>query len=212
MGMLYTGDDLKDPQSAKWAIDLSPVLIRGQLYAVWSGWEENRDTDKTAQHLYIAQMCDPVTICSNRVKLSSPEEKWETGGPLNLNEGPQVLQHSGDTFIIYSTRESWLKEYRLGQIKLKEPTRDPLIAENWEKSGPVFQGTNEVLGVGHCSFATSPDGTEYWILYHSKKSETPGWDRDIRLQRFSWDDSGNPDFGSPVPAGVPISIPSGELD
>lgn len=72
--------------------------------------------------------------------------------------------------------------------------------------------TNKVLGVGHCSFAKSPDGTEDWVLYHSKKSETPGWDRDIRLQPFSWDETGNPDFGSPVPAGSPIPIPSGEPD
>lgn len=212
MGMLYTGDDLSDPGSAVWAIDLSPVVIQGELYAIWSGWEENRDTDKTKQHLYIATMCDPATICGNRVKLSSPDEPWERGGPLDLNEGPQALQHQEKTFIIYSTRESWLKEYRLGQLQLTDATSDPLNPDNWEKSGPVFMGTNKVLGVGHCSFAKSPDGTEDWVLYHSKKSETPGWDRDIRLQPFSWDETGNPDFGSPVPEGSPIPIPSGEPD
>ncbi len=210
MGMLYTGDDLSDPGSAIWAIDLSPVVIQGQLYAIWSGWEENRDTDKTKQHLYIATMCDPATICGNRVKLSSPEESWERGGPLDLNEGPQALQYQGKTFIIYSTRESWLKEYRLGQLQLKEATSDPLNPDNWEKSGPVFMGTNKVLGVGHCSFAKSPDGREDWILYHSKKSTTPGWDRDIRLQPFTWRADGSPDLGHAVPAGVPIPLPSGE--
>jgi GH43 family beta-xylosidase len=51
-GLLYTGDNIQDPTTVKWAIDLSPFRMNGQLYAVWSGWEENADTDKTKQHLY----------------------------------------------------------------------------------------------------------------------------------------------------------------
>jgi GH43 family beta-xylosidase len=209
-GMLYTGDNISDPSSVKWAIDLTPLQLNGQLYAIWSGWEENRETDRTKQHLYIARMQDPATISSNRVKLSSPEESWETGGELDLNEGPQVLRNGDKIFIIYSTRESWLKEYRLGQLALTDSTLDPMEPENWKKSGPVFQGTEQVYGVGHCSFAKSPDGTEDWIFYHSKKSTKPGWERDIRLQPFSWHPDDSPNFGKPVPAGVPLKVPSGE--
>lgn len=210
IGMLYTGDNIEDTATVKWAIDLTPLELNGQLYAVWSGWEENRETDRTPQHLYIARMSDPATIVSNRVKISSPEEAWETGGELDLNEGPQILKNKEKVFIIYSTRESWLKEYRLGQLALADTSRNPMKPENWKKSGPVFQGTEEVYGVGHCSFAKSPDGTEDWILYHTKKSTKPGWDRDIRLQPFSWHADGSPNFGSPVPAGKPLEVPSGE--
>lgn len=209
-GMLYTGDNIDDSSSVKWAIDLTPLELNGQLYAIWSGWEENRETDRTPQHLYIARMSDPRTISSNRVKISSPEEEWETGGELDLNEGPQVLKNRDKVFIIYSTRESWLKEYRLGQLALANTTRDPMQPESWVKSGPVFQGTEQVHGVGHCSFAKSPDGTEDWIFYHTKKTTEPGWDRDIRLQPFDWHADGSPDFGTPVPAGEPLTVPSGE--
>lgn len=209
-GMLYTGDDNKDPSSVKWAIDLNPVSINGQRYAVWSGWIDNATTDKTKQHLYIATMENPYTISSNRVKISSPEEDWETGGPLDLNEGPQTLAKDNKIHIIYSTRESWMPEYRLGQLTLNDTLMDPMVAENWVKKGPVFQGTDQVLGAGHASFTTSPDGTEHWIFYHSKKTTQPGWDRNTRLQKFGWDADGSPDFGSPVPAGNPINIPSGE--
>lgn len=211
-GMLYTGDDITDPESVKWAIDLTPFEHEGELYAIWSGWEDNRETDRTAQHLYIAKMSDPATISSNRVKISSPEESWETGGELDLNEGPQVLKRNNLTFIIYSTRESWLKEYRMGQLKLKEASVDPLLSENWVKTGPVFMGNETVYGVGHCSFTTSPDGTEYWILYHSKKGTEPGWDRDIRLQPFQWRDDGSPDFGNPVSINEVLPLPSGEKE
>jgi GH43 family beta-xylosidase len=209
-GMLYTGDKIIDSNSNNWAIDLTPLEHKGQLYAVWSGWEENRDTDKTAQYLYIAKMRDPITISSDRVKISSPEEAWETGGELDLNEGPQILKNQNKTFIIYSTRESWLKEYRLGQLELVSMDADPMSPENWRKSGPVLLGTEQVLGVGHSSFAKSPDGTEDWILYHSKKTEKPGWERDIRLQPFRWNEDGSPYFGLPIPAGDLIPLQAGE--
>lgn len=212
-GMLYTGDSIQYASSApKWAIDLTPLQLNGQLYAIWSGWEGDAETDKTKQHLYMATMSNPWTISSNRVLLSSPEESWETGGPLDLNEGPQVLKHKEKAFIIYSARESWLKEYRLGQLTLSDTLVNPMEATYWVKSGPVFEGTDEVLGVGHCSFTTSPDGTEHWILYHSKKTTTPGWDRNIRAQEFTWTADGFPSFGVPVPAGVPIPVPSGQED
>ncbi|MCC9166902.1 glycoside hydrolase family 43 protein [Pontibacter harenae] len=209
-GRVYTGDNIQDTSSVKWAIDLTPLSLNGQLYALWSGWENNAETDRTKQHLYIARMSNPWTISSNRVRISSPTEPWETGGELDLNEGPQVLKHQGKVFIIYSTRESWLKEYRLGQLALSDTTLSPMEPASWVKSGPVFQGNDQVFGVGHCSFTKSPDGTEDWIAYHTKKSTAPGWNRDIRLQEFTWHADGSTDFGEPIPAGVPIKVPSGE--
>jgi GH43 family beta-xylosidase len=210
-GMLYTGDDISNPAGTnKWAIDLTVFRLNSQLYAVWSGWEENAATDRTPQHLYIARMSNPWTISSNRVKLSSPEETWERGTELDLNEGPQVLKKGEKIFVIYSTRESWLKYYRLGQLTLNDTLQNPMNAASWTKTGPVFTGTETVHGVGHASFTTSPDGTEDWIVYHAKKDSTPGWNRDVRTQPFTWTADGFPDFGTPVNTGVPIPRPSGE--
>ena len=210
--MLYTGDNIRDKTSVKWAIDLSPFRMNGQLYAIWSGWEENALTDRTEQNLYIATMSNPWTISSNRVKISSPTEEWEIGGELNLNEGPEMLRHQEKAFIIYSCRESWLKEYRLAQLSLADTTLNPMQPQNWVKSGPVFQSTDYVFGVGHCSFTKSPDNTEDWLFYHAKKSTTPGWQREIRLQPFTWKPDGSPEFGVPIPTGQPIRLPAGETD
>lgn len=211
-GILQTGNDSNDYVSTIWAIDLTVTEINGKLYAIWSGWDKNENTDKTPQHLFIAEMSNPYTISSPRSKIAMAEEPWETGGSLDLIEGPQVLKHDGKTLIIYSTRESWMKEYRLGQLRLIDSTKSPLHAENWVKNGPVFQGTDEVFGTGHASFTTSPDGKEWWILYHAKKSDKPGWQRDVRLQKFTWNNSGIPVFGKPVPAGVKMKRPSGEAE
>jgi GH43 family beta-xylosidase len=155
-------------------------------------------------------MKTPYTLSGPRVKISSPTEVWETGGPLNLNEGPEVLKNRNQVFIIYSCRESWLKEYRLGQLRLKSANANPLDPSCWIKTGPVFQGTEEVLGTGHCSFVLSPNDSENWIIYHSKKDKTPGWKRDVRAQKFTWNKDGSPYFGIPVPAGLEIKRPAGE--
>ncbi|MFH5833608.1 family 43 glycosylhydrolase [Halalkalibaculum sp. DA3122] len=213
-GQLYTGDDISNRTNNTWAIDLTPLKLGDQLYGIWSGWKQNRNDDATTQHLYIAKMENPWTISSSRVLISSPEESWERGNEVDfgINEGPEVLRHGDDVFVIYSTRESWLPQYRLGQLRLAGTDADPMNPENWTKTGPVFQGTESVHGVGHASFTTSPDSIEHWIIYHSKKSTEPGWNRDIRMQPFSWNEDGSPDFGTPANTGVPMPVPSGQCD
>lgn len=212
-GMLYTGDHVQADTGAVWAIDLTVGRVKGQLFAVWSGWERNTSVARTPQHLYIARMSSPSAISSNRVKISSPTETWERKvdpDGLDLQEGPEFLHNGDRTFLIYSTRESWLKDYRLGQLRLRDPGADPQRPESWVKSGPVFLPTPQVHGVGHGNFTVSPDGTENWHVYHAKISTTPGWDRVIRMQPFSWHADGSPNFGTPVPSGQPLRRPSGE--
>ena len=210
MGQLYTGDNPDDAASNVWAIDMTILEHKDKLYAIWSGWIKQETTDATQQHLYICEMENPWTMKGKRVKLSSPVEVWETGGPLNLNEGPEILKNGDKVFVIYSCRESWLVQYRQGMLQLINPDGNLLDSANWKNSGPVFEGNEQVFGVGHCSFVKSPDNTEDWIVYHSKKSTTPGWDRDVRMQPFKWNADGTPNFGAAIPAGKAISLPSGE--
>jgi GH43 family beta-xylosidase len=213
-GRLYTGDDASDTTTHVWAIDMTVRQVNGQLYAVWSGWEQNTTNDRTPQQLYIARMESPTRIASDRVRISAPTAAWEDGTELDLQEGPEFLVHGGDVFIVYSTRESWLPDYRLGLLRLASPTADPLDPASWTKSsGPVFTGSpaNAVHGVGHASFTTSPDGSEQWIVYHAKTSTAPGWDdRVVRMQEFTWNADGTPNFGTPVASNRAIDVPSGQ--
>jgi GH43 family beta-xylosidase len=207
-GLLYTGDHQDMKSGNRWAIDLTSFTYGNRLYAVWSGWEADALTDKTPQHLYIAEMENPAKMKTPRVRISSPVESWETGGPLDLQEGPAILMNNDNLFIVYSCRESWKVEYRLGILKLKDSSRPLTDPANWEKSGPVFTGP---FGVGHCSFTRSPDEREDWIVYHSKKDSSDGWKRDVRMQPFRWGPDGYPDFGTAVRPGQEISRPSGEI-
>ena len=142
----------------------------------------------------------PPTSCS-----TSPAWNRRPGsGRASCCRGPT----SDDLFIVYSTRGSWSRHYKLGQLRLRTPDSDPLDPASWIKSGPVFTGNDHIHGVGHASFTTSPDGREHWIYYHSKKDTVHNWGRDVRLQRFDFDAAGNPRFGQPAEPG-PYPMPSG---
>lgn len=208
-GVIYTGNDYKNQTSDNniWAIDMNIFEYNSEWYATWSGWEKPADTDQTAQHTYIAKLINPWTI-GKRVLISKATEEWEKGEAFALQEGQEVLKHNNDLFIVYSTRGSWTKHYKLGLLKLIG--NNPLSPESWEKHGPVFEGTSTVHGVGHASFVKSPDDTENWIFYHSKKDTIPGWNRDVRLQRFEFNKNGFPVFGRPTDVDEKIMRPSGE--
>lgn len=194
---------IADP-SDKWAIDGTVLQHDGRLYFIWSGWEGDTNV---AQNLYIAPMKDPLSIEGPRSLISSPEYDWEQIGRPLVNEGPQVLERDGDVFVIYSASGSWTDNYCLGQLRLVG--NDPLDPTSWQKkNAPVFGSTATVFSPGHASFVRSPDGTEDWIVYHAAKRRGSGWDRNTRMQRFTWDVEGNPSFGYPVSEGVPIPAPS----
>ncbi len=187
-----------------WAIDGTVLKQDGQLYFIWSGWPGK---ENGRQHLYIAPMINPWTLAGERVLIAEPEHVWETAD-MPICEGPQLLHRNGRTFIVYSASGSWTEDYCLGLIELTG--RNPLLRSDWTKRGCVFQKTDQVWGLGHCSFVDSPDGAENWIIYHAKTKRKKGWaDRNVRAQKFSWTDEGLPDFGTPLPAGVSLPLPSG---
>ncbi|WOK09381.1 glycoside hydrolase family 43 protein [Imperialibacter roseus] len=201
-GFSYAGKVSDDTD--KWAIDGTVFTLNGKTYFVWSGWEGEVNE---AQHLYIAEMSSPTQISSERVRISSPEFEWEKRGSSEelptINEGPQVLQKGGRTFIVYSASGSWSNDYCLGLLELKGG--DPMLPDLWEKSErPVFSGTEQVISPGHASFIIS--GGQDYIVYHAMPVKGGGWaSRQVRIQPFSWKE-GKPDFGVPVENEVEVNI------
>ncbi|MES2374887.1 MAG: glycoside hydrolase family 43 protein [Bacteroidota bacterium] len=210
-GKLTTPDD-------KWAIDGSVFENKGQLYCIWSGWEGDMNGQ---QNIYIAKMKNPWTVAGNRVRLSAPELDWEMHGDLNdvnnpphvnVNEGPEVLVHGNQLFLIYSASGCWTEYYALGMLRtsVNSNLMDP---RSWKKSPqPVFKQSpeNKVYAPGHNSFFKSPDGKEDWILYHanSEPGQGCGRFRTPRAQKFSWSAEGFPVFGIPVSEKTVLTVPS----
>ena len=214
LGKLNTPDD-------SWAIDLTVFEYKDKWYAVWAGWP---GTENGVQNLYLARMKNPWTLEGERVLLSSPTYKWETKGDLgkpdgaahhvDINEGPEVLQHDGRVFLTYSASGCWTDNYALGMLTLAKDG-DPLDAKAWTKSQqPVFtsDASAHAFGTGHNGFFPSPDGKQNWIVYHANPEPHMGCrnKRATRVQPFTWNADGTPHFGKPVPLGESIPSPSGE--
>lgn len=205
----------------KWAIDGSVFTHNNQLYFIWSGWEGDTNGQ---QDIFIAKMKNPYTIEGKRVKISSPQHSWEKHGDLhdpgnpphvNVNEGPQVLVRDNKLFLIYSASGCWTDEYALGMLTAAADA-DLLDPASWKKHDkPVFRKSkeNSVYAPGHNSFFRSPDGKEDWILYHANPAPGCGCGgkRSPRMQKFTWNKDGTPNFGIPVKEGAELPIPSGSF-
>jgi GH43 family beta-xylosidase len=200
-----------DPDNDKWSIDATVFKYAGQLYTVWSGWPG--DVGDFPQNLYIAPMSDPLTISGPRQLISTPDLIWENSIAA-INEGPEVLFHDGQLSIVYAANASWTPSYNLGL--LVHNGGDVLDPNSWVKNPePVFAGYDDesgsVFGPGHAGFTTSPDGKQDWIVYHANATSDGGWEkRDVRTQPFTWNADGTPNFGNPIPASLPLDVPSGQ--
>ena len=90
---------------------------------------------------------------------------------------------------------------------------NPLDAKSWTKINHPFLSTDpssDAFGPGHNGFFKSPDGQEDWIIYHANPEPGDGCNnfRSPRIQRFTWNPDGTPNFGRPVPLGQPLEKPA----
>ena len=202
-----------------WEIDMSVADVKGQLYAVWSGWE---GTANGRQDIFIAKLKNPWTLDGDRVKISQPDQPWEQHGDvpvewqkngevpkIYVNEGPEFLQHDGKLFIVYSANACWL-DYSLGLLTYNG-TGDLADPQSWTKSQqPVFVQApeNGVWAPGHGGFFRDKAGQD-WMIYHANPSATDGCGnkRAPHIQPFTWNADGSPNFGRPV-ANQPMPVPA----
>lgn len=200
-----------DPNNDVWAIDPSTFVYKGQRYFIWSGINNDPGWN---QRIFIASMSNPWTLNSTRVLISSPTYDWEMSG-TNVNEGPEgLISPNGNLFITYSASGCSTDNYCLGLLSLQE-NGDPLNSSHWSKSStPAFSKntSNGAYGPGHNGFFMSLDETEYWIIYHANNhtNQGCGGTRNPRIQKFTWNANGTPNFGVPVQINTPIQKPSGE--
>lgn len=204
---------IADASADFWAIDASVFQYNNQLYMIWSGWQ---GTANLEQDIYIAKLSDPLTMQGHRVMISSPSQSWEkVGAPPAVNEGPEALINpNGQLFLTYSASGCWTDNYCLGLLTLKTGG-DPLDPTAWTKSSaPVFstRSTSSAYAPGHNGFFVSRDGKQNWIIYHANTSAGQGCGnaRNPRMQSFSWNTDGTPNFGLPLKINTPILKPSGE--
>ena len=201
-------------RSDKWAIDATTFELHGEHYLVWSGWKGDQDGE---QDLFIAHMSNPWTLDSPRTLISKPSYRWEEHGDLpgrhvNVNEGPEILIHGDRIFLVFSASGCWTDFYTLGLLQAKA-SANLLDARSWTKFDHPFLSTDggaRAFGPGHNCFFKSPDGQQDWIIYHANPEPGEGCRnfRSPRIQRFTWNADGTPNFGRPVSLGQPLEKPA----
>jgi len=196
-----------------WAIDPDVFAAAdGKRYLTWSC--TNHADARFPQRICLAPLRDPLHAGGPTVYLSAPTESWETRGKP-IQEGPVGYTRDGRTYITYSGSASWIPDdYAVGLLALA-PGGSPTEPSAWHKSGPIFDHHGGVYGPGSVVFAPSPDDRQWWVLYHAieRLDCDPAYRcRDIRMQPMQFDPHGAPRLGRPVEAGVPLPLPSGELE
>jgi GH43 family beta-xylosidase len=205
MGPYIFKASMLDPvQDNTWELDGSILRLNGRLYLLGTFFNGS-------QPAFIRPLSNPWTASGTRRILSTPTFSWERVGGA-VNEGPEVIQRNGRTFIVFSASHCSTPDYKLGLLTYNGG--DPLNQSSWVKSAqPIFQrnDANRVFGPGHNGFFKSPDGTEDWIVYHA--TSTPGGcdlNRSTRAQKITWNADGTPNFGVPVRLGTTVDGPAGE--
>lgn len=189
-GAIYAGEN----GVYKQANDFTVFEHQGQLYAVWGTLGAGEPIGPA-----IAPMDNPYTISVDRSFL-----------PGGGGEGPRVLQKDGKVFITMSEGDYASNGYRLSYFMNTDG--NILNPSSWSRTNDVFVATNEVSGPARAGFVKSADGTEDWMIYHSRVYKDTGrnWWREVNIKKFDWNPDGTPNFGQPVSPNEWQSLPSGD--
>lgn len=206
--VLECGDE--DPLTGTWvekgkigldfesfSLDATTFEHKGERYLIWAQY---KDSDS---NLYIAKLANPWTIIGPQVLISTPQHEWEIQG-YRVNEGPAVLMRNGRIFVAFSASATDHR-YCMGLLEASLEA-DLLDSGSWTKHPhPVFETNEETenYGPGHNSFTVSEDGSTDLIVYHARPykeligSPLSDPNRHARIQAFSWNEDGTPNFGIP---------------
>lgn len=201
-GVIKTNDE--------WNFGLHPtsIVVRGQQYLLWSGWQHRRSETET-QCIYIARMQNPWTLQSERVLLSMPELEWErqwinpngdrSNYPIFVNENPEAFITPNEHYVCvcYSASGIWTVYNTLGMLYAR--TDDDLLdPRSWTKmQEPVLRCVPDsgVYGVSDISVVPSADGQQHFLLFEAKQTDDAGnFHRSIQMRPLSWNSEGLPVF------------------
>ncbi|WP_347835734.1 family 43 glycosylhydrolase [Gracilibacillus sp. JCM 18860] len=217
-GVYVLENDSPDPLQGEWiekgkvntqydGLDGSVFEHKGKLYFMYAAYGDWSGEHGSA--VAVAPMSNPWTLDGENVILTYPEYDWEKKG-MHVNEGAVILKRNGKVYLVYSGSACWEDDYAIGILTASEDS-NLLDPHAWSKSKePVFKKSikNSVYGPGHNSFVPSKDGTEDWIVYHGNSAPGQGCSaRPTRIQKFSWNEDGTPNFGEP--STELMNVPSG---
>jgi GH43 family beta-xylosidase len=99
-------------------------------------------------------------------------------------EGPAVRVRNGRYYCFYSGG-AWDREnYGISYVTADHPLGPYQRPEGADEAMLLRTVPDQVIGPGHNSFTTSPDGSEEWIVYHAWDAARTG--RYMCIDKFGW--------------------------
>jgi len=174
--------------------DASIIRIDGKPYFLcFSSYPSATTADGQGyQVILIADVENPWTF-PNAAEICHPEYDWEKDGaapgklPMVVEGPAAVYAPDGTIYIAYSGSGYWTFSYNLASLRYMGG--DPKVKANWEKAPmPFLSKSDTIVGCGHASYFTAPDGTS-WVCYHAYIGSTSG-DRYSFVEPYTADKNG----------------------
>jgi GH43 family beta-xylosidase len=142
-------------------------------------------------HIYGFELCDDLFTPKEEGRLLlKPDQEWEfqSGPEWRWNEGPFMLKHQGRYYLMYSANCYADRNYAVGYAVSERPL-GPF--RKYEHNPILCSNTAAVSGPGHHSVTVSPDGKEWFIVYHTHTDpEKGGGNRQVCMDRMEFTDDG----------------------
>lgn len=151
-------------------------------------------------HIYAVKLSpDLLSAVGEPVKLTSPEQDWETRpGDYRWNEGPVVVKHDKKYYLYYSANYFSVKEYGVG-VAVADSPMGPFQKAATNPLLTYVEKEDEVLisGPGHNSFFTV--GGELFTAYHTHTNPTaPSGNRQLNYDRAGFHADGTAYINGPT--------------
>jgi GH43 family beta-xylosidase len=169
---------------------------------------EEEGEHRVGTGIVVDRLLDMTRLAGQPRVVVRPHQDWQVfrkgrsmyGGVYDWHtvEGASVLVHDGQVVCFYSGG-AWEREnYGVSYVTAAHPLGPWQVPQGGHEALLMRSRPGSVIGPGHNSFTTSPDGSQTWIVYHA-------WDvaqttRRMCIDRLDWVD------GKPVTDG-PTSGP-----
>lgn len=197
------------------AIDADVIVDEdGRKYLYYSrDCSENIVSGRHESHIYGVELSDDMLSVKGEPKLlAKPEQEWElqSGNEWRWNEGPLVFKKNGNYYMMYSGNFYGDKKYGIGYAVSKSPL-GPFTKYEGNPIVSYVESNDKTLvsGPGHNSLTVSPDGKDYYIVYHSHtEPAVGGGNRQVCIDKLGFRADGTifvngPTITSqPLPAGL----------
>lgn len=137
----------------------------------------------------VRHMKDPFSFDTEETRVISISEPWEEV----INEGPVILKKNGKYYLMYSGGNYADKSYAVGYATADKPISNLGMADNltWKKyeKNPIMKTNESAISPGHNDITFAPNNVCYYIVYHTKRYEETGPQRQLAIDRlyFNYD-------------------------